>query len=43
MRTYSAGAALRVGRSAAWADATARTPAAEPRRRLFTSFMEYLQ
>src|SRR5918997_3807363 len=37
--TYSTGAAFRTGRSAACAPAPATRPAADPRRRLLTSFI----
>src|SRR5918998_5570272 len=37
--TYSTGAAFLAGRSAACAPATATRPAADPRRRLLTSFI----
>src|SRR5277367_1667709 len=41
--TYSTGAAFLVGRSAAWAVATATMPAAEPSRRLLMSVIYDLQ
>src|ERR1700735_2411384 len=41
--TYSTGAAFLVGRSAAWAVATATMPAADPSRRLFMSVICDLQ
>src|SRR5580658_6708285 len=41
--TYSTGAAFLVGRSAAWALATATMPAAEPRSKLLMSVMFDLQ
>jgi hypothetical protein len=41
--TYSTGAAFLVGRSAAWALATATTPAADPSRMLFMSVIFDLQ